>query len=600
MRRSLVIAVLVAAACQPPNSGAPSSASAGAPSASASVAPSTAGCGQTITKDFVLGQDLTCGGDALIVGADGITVDLGGHSITGPGKGQRNWPNPNLDSVGVKLQGRSRVTVRNGTISAFSTGILLDKSQQILVEAVTSTLSYYGIYFNESTTSVVKNMKIRRNTYGLHLQKSNDNQILDSEMVNQEYASPGGYGVYFFSSQRNRLVGNTINANLNWGIWFSDSKQNVIFHNNVSGNSPQVSDNVGGNTWYDTEKKEGNFWGDYTGKDADGDGIGDTPYEIPGPGQVVDAYPFVKTDGWTAKHSQTIDHYRPPAPRGRRDVQLVALAGNGVVTAAPSSDAATTQNVPASEIAIAPDDRTVYALSGEILRVMDAVTGEVRSPRYQIEVPGILAANRDGRHAIVVGPRGAVQVDTTRVDREGFNYSHEPRDIAPSWKHNQIFVSTDRGVDLFWLGKGGAVPYTIPLDGPGGALAMNRSGTRLYAVARGAGLVDVIDPEQYLVVDRIRVSSDPVAISVAPDESTLYVASTDGVTAVDLGTHAVRGVALFRGTPVDIGVSPNGDQVYVAVTGAERGIAVVSTTDLRESHFVRMDAAPERILVASY
>src|SRR3989442_1173962 len=168
-----------------------------------------------------------------VVAADGITVDLGGHTVTGPGKGQRNWPNPNLDSVGVKLQGRSQVTVRNGSISAFSTGILLDKSQQILVDGITSSLSYYGIYLNESTTSIVKNLKIRRNTYGLHLQKSNDNQVLDSEMSNQQYSSPGGYGCYFFNSQRNRLVGNTIASNLNWGIWFSDSKQNVIFHNNA-------------------------------------------------------------------------------------------------------------------------------------------------------------------------------------------------------------------------------------------------------------------------------------------------------------------------------------------------------------------------------
>ncbi|OLE73616.1 MAG: hypothetical protein AUI36_00315 [Cyanobacteria bacterium 13_1_40CM_2_61_4] len=279
----------------------------------------------------------------------------------------------------------------------------------------------------------------------------------------------------------------------------------------------------------------------------------------------------------------------------------MALAATGVLTASPTSDAATSEGVPASEIAIAPDDRTVYALAGEILRVMDAITGEVRSPRYQIDVPGVLAANRDGRHAIVVGPRGAVQVDTTQLEREGFNYSHQPRDIAPSWKHNQLFISTDKGVDLFWLGKGGAVPYTIPLDGPGGALAMNRSGTRLYAVARGAGIIDVIDPEQYLVVDRITTSRESVALVVAPDDSTLYVASAAGVAAIDLGSHALRGVAFFAGTPVDIGVSPNGDQLYVAIDGPnERGIAVVSTTDLRESHFVRMEASPQRILVASY
>src|SRR5438128_1925687 len=171
---------------------------------------------------------------------------------------------------------------------------------------------------------------------------------------------------------------------------------------------------------------------------------------------------------------------------------------------------ATSDGVAASSIAIAPDQRTIYAFSGSILAVMDAVTGGVRSPRYAIEVPGIVAANRDGKHAVVIGPRGALQVDTTRLARERFSYEHDARDVAPSWKHNILFVSTDQGVDLFYLGKGGNVPYTIPLDGPGGPLAMNRSGTRLFAVASGAGAIDVIDTEQYLVVDRIPIAWEPV------------------------------------------------------------------------------------------
>jgi DNA-binding beta-propeller fold protein YncE len=231
---------------------------------------------------------------------------------------------------------------------------------------------------------------------------------------------------------------------------------------------------------------------------------------------------------------------------------------------------------------------------------MDAISGEIREPRYSVEVPGVLIANRDGRHAMVVGPQGALSVDTTRLDRVLLRYDQAARDVAPSWKHNILFVSTDRGVDLFYVGRSGGVPYTIPLDGPGGPLAMNRSGTRLYAVARGAGVIDVIDTEQYLVVERIRTAWEPVALVVAPDESALYVAAKEGVTAVDLATHLQRGATHFSGTPVDMGISPNGDQLYVALDGSERGIAVVSTTDLRRAHFVRVDASVQRLVVASY
>jgi hypothetical protein len=47
-----------------------------------------ASCGQTITADTTLESDLTkCTGPAIRIGADDITIDLNGHTITGKGKG---------------------------------------------------------------------------------------------------------------------------------------------------------------------------------------------------------------------------------------------------------------------------------------------------------------------------------------------------------------------------------------------------------------------------------------------------------------------------------------------------------------------------------
>lgn len=62
----------------------PTPTAAPSPTPSPTLAPSTATCGQVITRDFVLGNDLECPKDGLIVGANGITVDLGGRALKGP------------------------------------------------------------------------------------------------------------------------------------------------------------------------------------------------------------------------------------------------------------------------------------------------------------------------------------------------------------------------------------------------------------------------------------------------------------------------------------------------------------------------------------
>ena len=42
-------------------------------------------CGQTITQDTTLTADLDCGDDPVVIGASGITLDLGGNNASGNG-----------------------------------------------------------------------------------------------------------------------------------------------------------------------------------------------------------------------------------------------------------------------------------------------------------------------------------------------------------------------------------------------------------------------------------------------------------------------------------------------------------------------------------
>jgi parallel beta-helix repeat protein len=75
-------------------------------------------CGQTLTESTIVDNDLdNCPGDGLVAGADGITIDLNGHTIDG-----QTLPT----GTGVVISGFDRVVVKNGTISGFDVGVSID------------------------------------------------------------------------------------------------------------------------------------------------------------------------------------------------------------------------------------------------------------------------------------------------------------------------------------------------------------------------------------------------------------------------------------------------------------------------------------------
>ncbi|MGW0484367.1 right-handed parallel beta-helix repeat-containing protein [Nonomuraea sp. NPDC003214] len=85
-------------------------------------------CGDVVTADVTLDADLNCAGGGLVIGADGVVVDLAGHTVTGSGAGR-----------GIDVAGHAGVTVRDGAISGFTYGIhqfAKDLSSPLTIEAV--------------------------------------------------------------------------------------------------------------------------------------------------------------------------------------------------------------------------------------------------------------------------------------------------------------------------------------------------------------------------------------------------------------------------------------------------------------------------------
>ncbi len=92
----------------------------------ASAAPPAVRCGDRVTKSVVLHADLMCTGDGLTVAANHVTVNLNGHTITGPGN----------TGVGISAPDSVRVTVKNGTITGFRDAIEAAGSDHLSVTRV--------------------------------------------------------------------------------------------------------------------------------------------------------------------------------------------------------------------------------------------------------------------------------------------------------------------------------------------------------------------------------------------------------------------------------------------------------------------------------
>lgn len=111
-------------------------------------------CGDILLVDTVLMEDLTCGaGDGLVLGAPGITLDLDGHTITGAGIG--------TSAGGIRVPpGVDWTTIRGGTVSGFTEGIVIDSSAWTSVTAMEVTDTERGINLANASWSTISRNEV--------------------------------------------------------------------------------------------------------------------------------------------------------------------------------------------------------------------------------------------------------------------------------------------------------------------------------------------------------------------------------------------------------------------------------------------------------
>jgi len=173
--------------------------------------------------------------------------------------------------------------------------------------------NYYGMKLFPSTGNQIRKNYIANNTGdGLWLSHSHENTIGNNTIIGN-----GMDGISAnMSSLSNHIEYNKIAQNKGNGLEISETSfGSIIKMNNITMNTVGLKTTGGSDTnlvhknnfikniemnAYDTSRNSydisgmGNYWDDYTGVDEDENGIGDTPYNVPGEGENKDNYPLME------------------------------------------------------------------------------------------------------------------------------------------------------------------------------------------------------------------------------------------------------------------------------------------------------------------
>lgn len=166
--------------------------------------------------------------------------------------------------------------------------VLYIKATYVNISEFTLKNGGNGIFLSSSSAHTSSHNNISRcivsnNYWGIDICLSSGNQVSNCIIIKNEYG-----GIHMYSALCNQVTYCNISEN-GCSIEVTAGERNSIHHNNFI-NNPKQAECHGWNYW-DDSVGEGNYWSDYAGEDADGDGIGDMPYNISS--WCKDDYPFM-------------------------------------------------------------------------------------------------------------------------------------------------------------------------------------------------------------------------------------------------------------------------------------------------------------------
>ncbi|GAI49365.1 unnamed protein product, partial [marine sediment metagenome] len=191
---------------------------------------------------------------------------------------------------GIRLEDCNENTILGNTVYKNSNyGILLlyDCFDNIVTGNIVKDQNFYsGIILLESHFTILSVNTVEDNPeYGIWVWASSLNEFLGNIVRNNTFNGFNIEDSFENIFSENRVTDNNIGINVD-----SLSIENLFYENYFIGNGVHANDYGTNNDW--NSVSIGNFWDDYAGVDANDDGIGDTPYIIPGSAGSQDNFPI--------------------------------------------------------------------------------------------------------------------------------------------------------------------------------------------------------------------------------------------------------------------------------------------------------------------
>jgi len=224
-------------------------------------------------------------GSPLSISDSSSNILVEGNDITN--LGGSSW-------IGVQIgAGCTNNTIKNNNIhDGFSIGIFLSgwhgiecNSNYLINNTITS--SSKGIVLYDCFDNIVKENHLVQNSIGIIV----ENGAYNNRIVGNNISSNNKGVEITTSANNNEFYWNNITQNSLEGVYIDDTANgNLFFENRFELNSINSFDNNSQNYW--NNSKIGNYWDDYIGVDANDDGIGDAPHDVPPLGGSMDYFPI--------------------------------------------------------------------------------------------------------------------------------------------------------------------------------------------------------------------------------------------------------------------------------------------------------------------